>query len=218
MTQVPSATAAGTAAATTGVATVPATRIAPGSDGASRALPDKRYRLADVSSFPTEDGYRYEIVDGELIVTPAPARRHAALAVRLTMLLSQALDKQQPEWCLITQPFVLETETETTTHHCEPDLGIFDQSLETFVSDDDLLPVIVVEIVSPGNPENNYVRKVNAYADFGIPEYWIVDSRHRTITFLELTTTGSQRHYAKIDNSQLLPDNELVLDEIFAGL
>ncbi|MBX3053761.1 MAG: Uma2 family endonuclease [Caldilineaceae bacterium] len=209
MTQVPPATATGTAAATP---------IAPDSDGTTRTLPVKRYRLADLSDFPTEDGYRYEIIDGELIVTPAPARRHAALAVRLTRLLSQALDKQQPGWCLITQPFVLETETETTTHHCEPDLGIFAQPLETFVSDEELLPAIVIEIVSPGNPENDYVRKVTAYAAIGIPEYWIVDSRHRTITFLALTTTGQQRHYAKIEHSQLLPETELALDEIFAGL
>jgi len=184
----------------------------------AKVSPDKRYRLADVPTFPTENGYRYEIIDGELIVTPAPARPHAALAVRLTLWLSQILSQQHPDWCLITQPFSLEAETETTTYHCEPDLGVFDQPLEAFVSDEKLLPVIVIEIVSPGNPENDYVRKVTAYAAIGIPEYWIVDSRHRTITFLELTTKGSQRHYAKIDNSQLLPDNELVLDEIFAGL
>lgn len=184
----------------------------------AKPLPAKKYRLADVSAFPTENGYRYEIIDGELIVTPAPARPHAALAVRLTLWLSQILSKQRPDWCLITQPFSLEAETEATTYHCEPDLGVFDQPLEAFVNDEELLPVIVIEIVSPGNPENDYVRKVTAYAAIGIPEYWIVDSRHRTITFLELTTAGSQRRYAKIDNSQLLPDNELVLDEIFAGL
>ena len=217
MTQVQSATTTVIPAATD-MATTAATRTAPASNGAAHELPAKRYRLADLSTFPTEYGYRYEIVDGELIVTPAPARRHAALAVRLTMLLSQALDKQQPEWCLITQPFVLETETETTTHHCEPDLGIFDQPLEAFISNEDLLPVIVVEIVSPGNPENDYVRKVIAYADIGIPEYWIVDSRHRTITFLALTTAGHRPHYAKIEKSQLLPETELALDEIFAGL
>lgn len=36
-----------------------------------KSLPAKRYRLADVATFPTEDGHRYEIIDGELIVTPA---------------------------------------------------------------------------------------------------------------------------------------------------
>jgi len=198
------------------VATAPPTTAT--SKRQAKPLPAKRYRLADVPAFPTENGYRYEIIDGELIVTPAPARPHAALAVRLTLWLSQSLSKQRPDWCLITQPFVLETETETTTYYCEPDLGIFDQPLEAFISDEELLPVIVIEIVSPGNPENDYVRKVNAYAAIGISEYWIVDSCHHTITFLELTPAGSYRQYVKIDNSQLLPENELVLDEIFAGL
>lgn len=184
----------------------------------AKPFPPKRYRLADVPAFPTETGFRYEIIDGEMIVTPAPSRLHAALAVRLTHWLSQTLNKQHPDWCLITQPFSLEAETETTTYHCEPDLGIFDQPLEAFIKDEELLPVIVIEIVSPGNPENDYVRKVNAYAAIGIPEYWIVDSRHRTITFLTLTVTGSQRYYAKIDASQLIPEYELELDEIFAGM
>ncbi len=217
MPQTQSATATGTAAATD-VATTTATRIAPVSNGTTRALPAKRYRLADLSSFPTEDGYRYEIVDGELIVTPAPARPHGIIASRIAYAVTHYFQEHKPEWSLIAQPISLEWETEDVTYHCEPDITIFDQSFDAVLEDTALLPVIVIEIVSPGNPENDYVRKVNAYADIGIPEYWIVDSRHRTITFLALTTAGSQRHYAKIDESQLLPETELVLDEIFAGM
>lgn len=184
----------------------------------AKPLPNKRYRLADVPAFPAENGYRYEIIDGELIVTPAPARPHGIIASRIAYEITRYCRENRPEWSLIAQPINLEMETEDTTYHCEPDLSVFDQSSEAIVANDSLLPVIVIEIVSPGNPENDYVRKVNAYAAIGIPEYWIVDSRHRTITFLELTTAGNQNHYTKIDTSQLLPESNLALDEIFAGL
>nr|HRJ44320.1 hypothetical protein [Caldilineaceae bacterium] len=53
-----------------------------------KPLPAKRYRLADVSAFPTENGYRYEIIDGELIVTPAPARPHGIIASRIAYAMT----------------------------------------------------------------------------------------------------------------------------------
>lgn len=180
--------------------------------------PVKHYRLIDLPTLPTEDGHRYEIIDGGLIVTPAPARPHGIIASRIAYEITRYCKQNRPEWSLIAQPINLEMETEDTTYHCEPDLSIFDQPSEAIVANDTLLPVIVIEIVSPGNPENDYVRKVSAYAAIGIPEYWIVDSRHNTVIFLELTTVGKRSHYTKIDNSQLLPETNLALDEIFAGL
>ncbi len=192
--------------------------IRPVSRRQDKSLPAKRYRLADVATFPTEDGHRYEIIDGELIVTPAPARPHGIIASRIAYAITKHFKENMPDWSLIGQPINLGWETEATSYHCEPDISIFDRSFEEVSASENLLPVIVIEIVSPGNPENDYVRKVNAYAAMGIPEYWIVDSRHGTVTFLQLTAAGSRRQYAKIDNSQLLPEIELALDEIFAGL
>jgi Uma2 family endonuclease len=42
-------------------------------------------------------------------------------------------------------------------------------------------PDWIIEIVSPGNPEHDYVRKLNLYLDAGVREYWIVDPRDRKI-------------------------------------
>ncbi len=86
------------------------------------------------------------------------------------------------------QPINLEYETDAVTYQCQPDLCVFDQPLEAVVADETLQPVIVIEIVSPGNPENDYIWKVEAYARMGIPEYWIVDPGNRAITFLRLIT------------------------------
>ena len=172
----------------------------------------RRYYLADLETFPSEDGYRYEIIEGELIVTPAPGRAHGAVATRLSDLIHAALTRTQ--WSYIGQPINLEIESEETTYHCEPDMSIFDQPVEAIVGDDSIFPVIVIEIVSPGNPNNDYVRKVGAYASLGIPEYWIVDPRNRAITFLTL----EDKTYQQIDRSVRLPDFNLPLEELFAGL
>ena len=42
-------------------------------------------------------------------------------------------------------------------------------------------PDWIIEIISPSNPEHDYVRKLNLYLDAGVREYWIVDPRDRKI-------------------------------------
>lgn len=39
-----------------------------------------------------------------------------------------------------------------------------------------------MEIVSPGNPSDDYVRKMYYYKNYGVREYWIVDPKRRTVT------------------------------------
>ena len=42
-------------------------------------------------------------------------------------------------------------------------------------------PDWIIEIISPGNPEHDYIRKLNLYKDAGVREYWIVDPRDEKI-------------------------------------
>ncbi len=178
----------------------------------------RRMRLADLETLPPDDGIRYEILQGKLIMTPAPRRSHMAVATRLVTAISSVLSAALPDWSLAVQPINLELETETVTYQCQPDLSIFDQPLATVAADESLLPVIVLEIVSPGNPENDYIRKVDAYAQMGIPEYWIVDPGNLAVTYLALVTGAYGAHYAQITASALLPDLTLIPADLFAGL
>lgn len=43
-------------------------------------------------------------------------------------------------------------------------------------------PDFIIEIVSPGNPSDDYIRKLYYYKNFGVREYWIVDSKRKIIT------------------------------------
>jgi Uma2 family endonuclease len=178
----------------------------------------RRYRLADLTQLPRENGYRYEIFAGELIMTPAPNRLHSVMAGRLIHLIDAALREQHTGWYLMAQPINLEHETADSTIHCEPDLCIFDQPAATVVADSALMPVIVIEIVSPGNPENDYVRKVDAYAVLGIPEYWIVDPANRAVTYLELDVTANPPRYRQAQRSVRVRNLNLDPATLLAGL
>ncbi len=43
-------------------------------------------------------------------------------------------------------------------------------------------PDFIIEIVSPGNPSDDYIRKLYYYKKYGVREYWIVDPRRKIIT------------------------------------
>lgn len=43
-------------------------------------------------------------------------------------------------------------------------------------------PDFIIEIVSPGNPSDDYIRKLYYYKNYGVREYWIVDPKRKTVT------------------------------------
>lgn len=177
-----------------------------------------RVHLADLNNLPANNGLRYEILKGALVVTPAPRRSHMAVAARLVNLISPLLAADLQNWSMAIQPINLAYETDAVTYQCQPDLCVFDQPLEAVAADEFLQPVIVIEIVSPGNPENDYIWKVEAYAHMGIPEYWSVDPGNVAITFLRLSPAAPGNHYEQIPASGLLPGLTVLPAQLFAGI
>ena len=51
-------------------------------------------------------------------------------------------------------------------------------------------PDMIVEVVSPFNPSNDYVRKLNLYEEFKVKEYWIVNPMRKNILVYTLTENG----------------------------
>ncbi len=174
----------------------------------------RTWHLSDLTDFDAENGFRYEIIDGELIVTPAPGRPHGIVASLLDGALRAVLATHRPSWCLLVQPISLEIEVDGKVYHCEPDMSVFDAPAKAVAQDDSIMPVIVIEIVSPGNPENDYVRKPPVYALMGICEYWIVDPANRAVIFLALGDDG----YELRQHSDLLPELDVTKAALFDDL
>ena len=177
-----------------------------------------RVRLVDLEHLSVDGNLRYEILKGELVVTPAPRRSHMAVAARLVNLIGPRLVADARNWSMAIQPINLAYETDAVTYQCQPDLSVFDQPLEAVVADETLQPVIVIEIVSPGNPENDYIWKVEAYARMGIPEYWIVDPGNVAVTFLRLIIDAQANQYEQIPASGLLPELTITPAHLFARI
>lgn len=116
---------------------------------------------------------RYELVDGELLVTPAPSRRHQRIILRLAFLLQPYL-VQQRVGEIVLGPGELRLDAE---ERYEPDLIVV-PAVDGKLPPTDVAPahaVLVTEVLSPGSLRHDRVTKRKAFGRHAVAEYWIVD-------------------------------------------
>lgn len=131
----------------------------------------RRYSYADLEAFP-DDNLRREIIDGDLIVTPAPATRHQQVVMTLAGELYQYVKEHGGRlFPAPTDVFFSDTDV------VEPDVLYLrpehtDRVGKRFVQS---APDLVVEVSSPSTRRLDLIRKRGLYERFGVPEYWYVD-------------------------------------------
>ncbi len=126
-----------------------------------------------------EDGKQHELIDGELFVTPAPTPRHQRILRRLAFQLSAYIDANGlGEVYLAPVDIVLDKHTVV-----QPDVLFIRQDRLGIVGEEAIekAPDLVVEILSPSTFYKDLRRKMAAYSQFGVQEYWIVDPEKQTI-------------------------------------
>ena len=141
------------------------------------------YRLAyrDWLKFP-DDGRLYELVEGELLVTPPPNVEHQRISRDLEFLLLVHLrDRDAGE--VFDAPIGVRLSDEDVL---EPDLVVVLRAHadRVGVQSIDGPPDIVVEVLSPGTARRDLGPKRMAYARAGVPEYWIVDPESESVEVL----------------------------------
>jgi Uma2 family endonuclease len=139
---------------------------------ARRSVAETHYTYADLAETP-DDGRRYEVIDGELTVTPAPVPSHQRLIVKLVHILeSHAQANGLGNVYCAPLDVVLEE-----TNVLEPDVLFVSSSRLSIVGEKRIqgAPDLVVEILSKGTLKRDRVTKKELYARFGVKHYWIVD-------------------------------------------
>ena len=133
---------------------------------------EPRFGYADLLAMP-DDGRRYEIHGGELVVVPAPILRHQLAAMRITATL---VDYQQRVGGLaVAAPFDVVFDEHDVL---QPDV-VFFRAERLHLLDLDgparAAPDLAVEVLSPSTAQLDRGRKMRIFARYAAPEYWIVD-------------------------------------------
>ena len=125
------------------------------------------------------DRNRYEILEGELTVTPAPSTKHQTASVNLLVLLSQYI-KERDLGKLFHAPIDLILES---TSVLQPDLLFVSKARQHIITEKAIegAPDLVVEILSPTTSRTDRVTKAQIYARHSVPAYWIVDPDREAI-------------------------------------
>lgn len=144
-------------------------------------------RVRDLESFP-DDGHRYELIDGSLVVTPAPSHLHQRALLGLAVVLD-ALCPADLE--VMVAPFEVRLDDQTSL---QPDVlvaRLTDLAVERLPAP----PLLAVEVASPSTRLIDRNLKRARLESAGCPTYWIVDPAVPSLTAWEL---GADGHYAQV--------------------
>ena len=131
----------------------------------------KEWTVEMLATLP-DDGKRYEIIEGELIVSPSPRLRHQEIIWRLVILI-EGFVRQHPAWLGVVAPADVVFDRRNVV---EPDLFVArrDVNAEREYVDPTSM-ALAIEVISPTTARQDRNAKRKLYQKFNLPEYWIVD-------------------------------------------
>ena len=158
-------------------------------------LPQSRPLTRDDLEAMPDDGHRYELLDGILIVSPAPKPRHQEAVASLLFVLRQAAPR---DLLVLTAPLDVALANDTVL---QPDVLVARRS---DFSERDLptAPLLAIEVLSPHTRRFDLLLKRDRMQTAGCPSYWVVDVDEPSIiawqlvdgTYVEVgRASGSQR-------------------------
>jgi len=136
------------------------------------------WRYSDLEHLP-DDGHRYEIIDGTLLVNGSPSYDHQGVVSTLLVTLRLAAP---PEFRVLTAPFDVVLADDTVV---EPDLVVARR--EAFGAHNiPGPPDLVIEVLSPSTQRIDLNMKKERFERAGIPAYWVVTPTDPRVRVFEL--------------------------------
>ena len=129
-----------------------------------------------------DDGQRYELIDGELFVSPSPGELHQMVVLQLLVVLRQYLHGSSVGRVMVSPSDV--RRGDRTRNRVQPDVYVTrltEGGRPPYPYDlADLL--LAVEVSSPSNPAYDYHTKRELYLRSGVAEYWVVNAEARNVS------------------------------------
>lgn len=165
-------------------------------------LPEKTY--ADFSAL--DEGTLAQLIDGEIIMSPAPNVLHQRIVTRLSAALNRFVETHELGLVLVSPVDVRFSESEAY----QPDVVFVARDRLHLLTEQEVdgAPDLVVEVLSPSTGYYDLTKKRRVYEQSGVKEYWIVDPGERTVEVLANGDEGFRTAVRRVEqgtvDSQLL--------------
>ncbi|MBI4595984.1 MAG: Uma2 family endonuclease [Candidatus Tectomicrobia bacterium] len=146
-------------------------------------IPEKKtYTYEDYAKLP--EGAPYQLIGGQLIMTPSPTTYHQKISKRLEFLLYEYAELKNRLGEVYDAPIDVYLEEEETY---QPDIIFIAQERLHIIKKEKVegAPDLVVEILSPSTAYYDLKHKKTIYGKHGVREYWIVDPVEKSIEVYE---------------------------------
>lgn len=166
------------------------------------------------------DGKRYEILEGEIFVSPSPVTKHQIISANLLAILHQHVRRHKLGVVLSAPTDVVLSYTNVV----QPDLLFVSNARKNIITEKNIqgAPDLIVEILSETSAEQDRTAKKQIYARHGVKEYWLIDPDRETVEVYKLEPKRRVfQHIAtyqrdEILQSSLFPQWEITLAELWA--
>jgi len=140
----------------------------------------KEYTYQDYLELPEEPGYRFEILDGELVREPAPSVPHQRASRRLLRILEDHFQQTDPTGEVFGAPLDV---TLYSTTVVQPDLFYVAGEQQVIVEHARVNgpPRLIVEVLSPTTTRKDRLKKMQIYQRANVVHYWLVNPEDRTL-------------------------------------
>lgn len=176
----------------------------------------EKHTIKDYKLLP--EGSPYQLIEGDLIMTPAPSSFHQIISANLFKKASIFVDERK-EGIVLYSPIDIYLNDENVF---QPDIVFISKQRRDIIKDDGIhgAPDLVIEILSPSTAYYDIKKKYKIYEKFGVKEYWIVDPEMKSVELFSLTEQGKFLLSADFTNqgtvkSVILSGFEITLEEIF---
>jgi Uma2 family endonuclease len=161
---------------------------------------DTRLTYDDYCLLPN-NGRRYEVIDGELFVTPSPRRAHQNVVTQLSYYLVEFVRREERGRVYVAPFDVVFSLFDVV----EPDILYVSKERASVVTEKNVqgAPDLVVEVLSVTTAEIDRTTKLKLYARYGVLEYWMIDPEECTAEIYRREARGFER-VAKLQPSDSL--------------
>lgn len=137
------------------------------------------YTTEDIEALP--EGERAELIDGRIYYMASPNRAHQRMLGYLYRKIADYIDSHKGNCEVNLAPFAVYLNKDNRTY-VEPDINVVCDKEKLDDKGCHGAPDWVIEIVSPGSKDMDYLRKLIKYNSAGVREYWIVDTSVACVT------------------------------------